>query len=131
VGSDEPKVTTPIEYVIITPTTPGVDYQQVCTVAGLYPVENGWGFLHCVDSYGQRVTRVTDDVPYLQALVDAIGSDALKGLEIPPEKFPLSRVGWTDDWIEGNSPFQQDGTVPCWCGSGRRYKRCHGREAPG
>ena len=100
-GSEEQKVTTPVDYVIVTPTTPGVDYRQVCTVADLYPSENGWGFVRCVDSEGQRVTRVTDDVPYLQALIDAIGSDVLKGLEIPPEKFPLSRAGWPGDWVTG------------------------------
>ncbi len=94
-------MTTPVGYVIVTPTTPGVDYRQVCTVADLYPSEDGWGFVQCVDSEGQRVTRVTDDVPYLQALIDAIGSDAVKGLELPAEKFPLSRAGWPDEWATG------------------------------
>jgi hypothetical protein len=116
VGNEELKVTTPVDYVIVTPAMPGADYQQVCTVAGLYPTENGWGFVHGVDSQGQRVTRVTDDVPYLQAVIDAIGSDALEGLEIPAEKFPLCRAGWPDDWVEGISPFHRSGAVS-WFGS--------------
>ncbi len=129
-SSHKPKVTTPVEYAIVTPATPGVDYRRLCAAAGLYPTEGGWGFLHCVDSDGQRVTRVTDDVGYLEVLIDANGSDALRGLEIPPEKFPLSRAGWADEWGEGFVPSRRRGKGPCWCGSGKKYRRCHGRPAP-
>jgi hypothetical protein len=129
VGSDELKATTPVEYAVVTPTTPDVDYQQLCSAAGLYPTEGGWGFLHCVNSEGQRVTRVTDDVAYLEALMEAYGSDSLKGLEIPPDKFPLTRAGWTDEWVDGTVPSRQVGHS-CWCGSGKEYTRCHGRQSP-
>ena len=48
------------------------------------------GFLHCVDSIGRRVTRVTDDIPYLKLVVEAAD---LGGLQIPEGKFEAQRMG--------------------------------------
>lgn len=123
----EPTVT-PVEYSFCTPALLGDQYKRFCALAGLMPTEGGWGFLHCVDRIGRRVTRVTDDVPYLKLMIEADGTD-LSGLRIPEGKFRAQRMGWPDDWAGIKSPDQPKRNDPCLCGSGRRYKTCHGKAA--
>jgi len=121
----------PVEYSVATPETLGDSYERFCDIAGLDATDGGWGFLHCVNDDGQRVTSVTNDVPYLQLILAANGTDALSGLAIPWDKFPFARDGWPDDWGGGVSPKQQGRNERCSCGSGKKYKHCHGKNAPG
>jgi len=46
---------------------------------------------------GAHVTLATSDVEYLQGLSGA-GAEAMAGLAIPTDKFPLGRAGWPDEW---------------------------------
>ena len=72
------------------------------------------------------MTRVTDDVPYLKLVVEAAD---LSGLQIPEGKFEAQRMGWPDEWGNIKSPDQPKRNDPCPCGSGRKYKVCHGKAA--
>ena len=117
---------TPVEYSFGTRALVGVHYERFCAVVGLTPTEGGWGFLHCVDSIGRRVTAVTDDVPYLKLMIEAAD---LSGLQIPEGKFEALRMGWPDDWAGIKSPDQPGRNDPCPCGSGKKYKVCHGKAA--
>jgi len=121
----------PVEYSIATRDTLGDNYEYFCVVADLVATEGGWGFLHCVNDDGQRSTAVTNDVPYLELLVAANGIKSLSGLEIPEDKFPIARYGWPDEWVGIVSPKQQGRNKRCSCGSGKKYKQCHGEHAPG
>jgi hypothetical protein len=91
-------MTTPVEYGFCTPDMLGEDYKYFCTVVGLEPTAKGWGFLHCVDEAGNHSTRATDDVPFLRLLIAANRTKALGSLVIPPDKFPIVRAGWPDEW---------------------------------
>jgi len=117
----------PVEFSYITREQLGEHYEKVCGVAGLDATDGGWGVLHCIDDYGQKVTMVTEDVPYLKLLVANNGTDALKNLTIPPGKFPLMKPGWPDDWVSNVSTTKTGRNEPCPCGSGKKFKKCHGR----
>src|SRR4051812_27434908 len=58
------------------------------------------GLLFCADENGQHWTAASTDVEYVEMLVNA-GRNARRSLEVPPEKFPLKRRGWPDEWPQG------------------------------
>jgi len=56
------------------------------------------GLLCCeLSPGGAHVTLATADAEYLQRL-GAGGAEAMAGLAIPTDKFPLGRAGWPDEW---------------------------------
>jgi hypothetical protein len=116
----------PVEFSFATRAELGADYDYFCAVSGLEPTAGGWGFLHCVRDDGTRMTAVTDDVDYLQMLKSTSGP-LLAGMEIPEGKFPRAREGWPDEWAGRRSANQPGRNAPCPCGSGSKYKHCHGR----
>jgi hypothetical protein len=99
--SDTPEtIMVTVEYAFATPADLGGDtaYQQFCDRAGLPDIPGGWGLLMCEkDDDGEHRTLLTTDVDYLRLIV-AGGSSALGLGVIQPEKFPISRLGWPDEW---------------------------------
>jgi hypothetical protein len=90
---------TAVRYSIVSPKTLRPrKYRKLCTAATLRPTDQGWGFLHCLDVDGQRVTLVTDDVCYMELLIAGRNAGAFGDLEVPVGTFPISRDGWPDDW---------------------------------
>ena len=90
---------TVVGYSIVSPTTLRPrKYRKVCTAAGMYPTDRGWGFLRCLDKDGQRLTLVTEDVDYMELLIAGRRAGALGDLAVPVGTFPVTRAGWPDDW---------------------------------
>lgn len=54
-----------------------------------------------LDDQGQRITLVTDDVPYLEMLQVGQRVGVLEDLELSPGPFPIARLGWPEDWPKG------------------------------
>jgi hypothetical protein len=72
-------------------------YEGLCRLLRLPPTESGYGLIMVLDDDGKRWTVVTDDMTYFEMLVE--GNTSSVGLPaIPPEKFPVKREGWPDDW---------------------------------
>jgi hypothetical protein len=119
-------VDAPIEFSFLTPDLGRAEYEEKCDVVGLEPTEDGWGLLHCV-SEGGRVTRITSDVEYMRALVSG---PEVAFESVPPEKFPIARLGWPSDWQGGVKQQRPGRNDLCPCGSGKKYKWCHGSRGP-
>jgi hypothetical protein len=115
---------------IVTRKRLGVGYVPLCRLIGLEPTDTGWGLVHCVTEQGERLTRVTDDVPYLELMTEGNWFEFRGGLELPSYKFPKQRAGWPDEWTGRLGTERQDRNDRCWCGSGKKFKRCHGEPPP-
>lgn len=92
---------TPVEFSFATPEDLGnlSRFQRFAERVGLDKTHKaGYGFLHCTDEDGKRWTRVTQDVEYLKAIIEADGIGVLAKAELPADKFPHMREGWPDEW---------------------------------
>jgi hypothetical protein len=90
---------TAVGYSIVSPTTMRLrKYRKLCAAAGLDPTDRGWGFLRCLDEHGQRLTLVTEDVDYMELLIAARRAGTLDELEVSVDTFPVTRLGWPNDW---------------------------------
>jgi hypothetical protein len=99
---------TPKEHAIVSSKTLGTkQYHRFCEAAGLVPRSEGWAFLHCLNDDGQRVTAISEDVPYLELLIAENGTEVLRSLEIPAHKFPYKRAGWPDEWVVSGGGRQE------------------------
>lgn len=99
-GPRLPRVLTPVEYSFLTPEHLGnrSRYQRLAEKVGLDKTNRaGYGLLHCVDEDGKHWTCVTEDVEYLSA-IESADKNILANLDIPPDKFPVTREGWPDEW---------------------------------
>lgn len=74
------------------------NYQRICEIAGVPPIDGGYGLLHCIQS-DTRWTLFATDVAYVRMLAQATPC-VLSSLSIPEEKFERRRLGWPDDWIK-------------------------------
>ena len=73
------------------------NYLALCSVAGLLPRAQGYGFLHCVDPEGNRFTKAGEP-DALDALREAERLGLTANLVVPASMFPLQRKGWPDEW---------------------------------
>ncbi len=90
---------TAVGYSIVSPKTLRPrKYRKVCNAAGMDPTERGWGFLRCLDMYGNRLTLVTEDVAYMELLIAGRKAGALEELDVPVGTFPITKAGWPGDW---------------------------------
>jgi hypothetical protein len=87
------------EYAFLTPEALGdaAAYRKVCRAAAVDPIPAGYGLVYTEDRDGRRWTLFTEDVTFAHMYADA---EALAGLEVPVEKFPIARPGWPDDWVD-------------------------------
>jgi hypothetical protein len=56
------------------------------------------GLLFCEDDQGRHVTAATFDPDCLRLIIAAHKADALGSFEAGPDKFPVRRSGWPDEW---------------------------------
>jgi hypothetical protein len=105
---DEPADYHVREYAFFTPELLGGEaaYRRVCAAAGVPPLPGGYGVIHSEDSEGRQVTALTRDLDFLRMLLDTqakvitgdLDYEAIRGMRVPPEKFPIVRAGWPDEW---------------------------------
>jgi preprotein translocase subunit SecA len=58
-----------------------------------------------------------------QAMAAAAGAAATGGPVVGPQPDPMEPAPVQQRHTDANEPGRND---PCWCGSGKKYKRCHG-----
>jgi hypothetical protein len=58
-------------------------YRKVCTAVGTSPTDRGWEFLRCLDTNGQRLTLVTEDVDYIELLIAGAKAGGPGDLDVP------------------------------------------------
>jgi hypothetical protein len=93
------------EYAELTPEALGDGYNEATLAnVGLPLTPSGYGLLLCEDANGTHWTSVTEDVEYHRMLVEAerSGADLGEAFQIP-NKYPMTRAGWPDEWREGES----------------------------
>lgn len=85
------------EHAFATPSKLGEKYAPFCALLGLAPTDTGYGLIMVEDENGEHWTCITDDIAYMEMLVE--GNKSSVGLpEIPPDRFPIKRRGWPDEW---------------------------------
>lgn len=109
------------EYAFLTPEALGDEaaYRKVCSAAAVDPIPAGYGLVYTEDRDGRRWTLFTEDVTFAHMYADA-EAEALAGLEVPAEKFPIARPGWPDDWV---GPKPDAGTSRSSAQARKRRKR--------